>query len=92
MNKSGKFNILLDVRDGRDWTPFHWACMGSNANLKMVEMLLRKSDELNIEFNIKDYQGMTPLDFANWSDNPDTAQTILNRLKKTTCYSDKDKS
>ena len=92
MNKSGKFNILLDVRDGRDWTPFHWACMGSNADLKMVEMLLRKSDELNIEFDTKDYQGMTPLDFANWSDDPETAQTLLNRLKMTTCYSYKDMS
>ena len=55
----------VNARDGKGWTPLHWACC--QGRIDMAEMLINATADVNV----RNYDGETPLDLVirfgdNW--------------------------
>lgn len=62
----------LNARDGRGWTPLHFAGF-ANDDPKLIDRLLAAGADINV----RDRNGMTPLDCASAMGISATAQALL---------------
>ena len=62
VEKSAKFGIHLNCKDGNGKTGFHLACEKGRFNI--VKMLIQKSNEFHIDLNIQDDSGKTAFHWA----------------------------
>ena len=68
---------MWNPQDIKGWTPLHQAAR--NGHKEIAELLIAKGADVNV----KNEDGETPLDWANWSSHAETADILCKHGGKT---------
>ena len=74
MQKSIQLDIELNTKDGTGRTPLHWAC--ANDYLEIAEMILEKSNVLNIDTCATNVYGQTAYEEAQIHGHSKTVEML----------------